>query len=352
MRYENRDDLVASKNALGSSHVMPAYERVAGHVIPSEKEVLRGGTDVSPREIQRVRWAENEFAPDAHYTILARQFEWTYRKSGDGYCWFRDCHAAHEEIVEYFQAFGLRYDDYVMLSDSQFEGVLGSLLDRAAPYALDYLENPALFEAETEYLSTRVRDWIRAVGLRQTDSINVHSAFAQFLTAKPRKYSRALPTNHGVAIREQGFERTSLKRAFRTADSAIVSEFKEDRNGRFYIDDPQQHALFSGIVGAFGYEYRDIAKDKSLLTDLARVIVGSVCEQLARENMGPRWDQVSAARIFSGFNPMVIRYVSAVHGRRMMTVWRLRDIVWPEVKRFSKKFPPRSRTPSQQLIVT
>lgn len=294
----------------------------------------------SPRAIQQARWTEyTRFNPGPHYRLLARKFDWDFATDEYGYHWFGDCQEVHDEVVEYFAVFGLSYEDYATIPAEEFNDAFNMLYWRAAFFVLDYIENPAHFEQVTAYLPTHSRTWLKAVAVGKSEPAKANKALAAVVKAKSPKQERVLLANYGYACREWGFRRFDCRRYW-YPEKYLFKPFQADEHGRFHIADSKEHASFCGHASAFGYEYRNIATDKELLDTIANVLIGSVGQEVWRF-IGRRWSKPAAEKLFAGCSPNVIRYVSAVHGCRLDTVWKLRDEVFPELQAWAKKHQAR-----------
>ncbi|RQR34819.1 hypothetical protein DIE22_16150 [Burkholderia sp. Bp9142] len=306
-----------------------------------------------------LEWAYPEFQPGPHYQALCFKFHLRVIE-GQGHVWL-EYPEEHQKALGFFELFGLDYNEYASLPDRGAFDILRTLYFDTALHAILYLENPARFCVATAHLPAAYCRWVKAVALKQElvvrrlakeglaallDSVAAHAAQfegvpmpehpAEQVTRlndlrRPRLASDALWW--AKTVRDWGLEARipHLVRSF--IYNWTFPTFECDENGRCYIADADLHDQFSGVLRAFGYEYRDLAHDRAMLEQLSETVVGSL-GQMVPEKRGPK-DR------FSDCSPVLQRWIRACCAGRRETMLKLRDQVWPELLGWAKRNPPR-----------
>ncbi|QRM23549.1 hypothetical protein [Burkholderia pseudomallei] len=310
-----------------------------------------------------LEWAYAEFQPGPHYRGLCFKF---HRRviEGNGYAWL-ESPEEHQQALSYFALFGLDYNEYVSLPDRGVFDVLDTLYWDAALHAILYLENPALFRIATGHLPDIYARWIKAVALQQElvvkrlakeglaallESIASHAAkfegveepeypalILQRLDDKRRPRDATAAVWVARRIRDWGIE-ARIPHFYCTAiRNWSFPSFDVDETGRCFIPDGGAHDTFASVVSAFGYEYRDIANDRTLLQQLSDVVVGALGQLVPEKRISK--DQFEAR--FGDCSPALQRWIKACCAGRRPTMLKLRDQVWPELQAWAKANPPR-----------
>ncbi|CAJ7236194.1 Uncharacterised protein [Burkholderia pseudomallei] len=292
---------------------------------------------------QSVEIGPEHYTPEHYRLSDLIRYEYSDRSwaDRDGYA-YQHTLEQHAQLVAFFAAFGLQYDDY---AHSAVRAWL-ALVEGFVPHVLMCLEHAGTWNLVRNGQDAERIGYIEAVARQDKSAIQRYRHVAQkVLDAARAKQEEAentvqrldVPLPAEASMLERGIKNLPWTGALHYR----FPSFEKTGSGQYAIADEGQQSLFVRFAYVCGWSYADISCDKMRLEEVANICIGTLGLAFYWMTVasGSRWNKAAAEKAFPGCSDKFLQYLSACHGRRVDSARKLRDAVWPELQDWARCHP-------------